>query len=199
MKLTNIVNFLFEVGHLSKTPRTGFFFLGGGYHSVAEHCHRVAYISYILGHMAQADTDKLIKMGLFHDLAEGRTGDQNYVSKKYVELDEEKVMDEISRSFPFGGEILDLYKEYEEKKTLEAKLAKDADQLELLMTLKEQMDLGNKRAKLWTISGLKRIKTKEGKALAQVIMKTPADSWWVGDYNNSWWVNPTKKAIRDKD
>ena len=36
-----IVKFLFEVGILSKTPRSGFHFLGTGEQTVAEHINRV--------------------------------------------------------------------------------------------------------------------------------------------------------------
>ena len=42
--LTSIVDFLFEVGILAKTPRSGFHFLGSGEQSVAEHINRVSYI-----------------------------------------------------------------------------------------------------------------------------------------------------------
>jgi putative hydrolase of HD superfamily len=34
-RLEKIVDFLFEVGMLAKTPRSGFFFLGSGEQSVA--------------------------------------------------------------------------------------------------------------------------------------------------------------------
>jgi putative hydrolases of HD superfamily len=44
-----IVNFLFEVGILSKTPRSGFYFLGSGNQSVAEHINRVVYVGLCLG------------------------------------------------------------------------------------------------------------------------------------------------------
>ena len=46
-----IANFLFEVGILAKTPRSGFHFLGTGEQSVAEHINRVSYIGYILALM----------------------------------------------------------------------------------------------------------------------------------------------------
>jgi hypothetical protein len=42
-----IANFLFEVGILDKTPRSGFHFLGTGNQTVAEHVNRVCFIGYI--------------------------------------------------------------------------------------------------------------------------------------------------------
>ena len=40
--MKNLANFLFEVGMLKRTPRTGFQFLGSGAESVAEHSFRTA-------------------------------------------------------------------------------------------------------------------------------------------------------------
>ena len=64
-KTRNIVNFLFEVGMLSKTPRSGFYFLGSGQQSVAEHTNRTVYIGYVLALMnGKADAAKVMKMCL---------------------------------------------------------------------------------------------------------------------------------------
>ena len=46
--LNHVVDFLFETGILSKTPRSGFHFLGSGKQSVAEHINRVVFIGYVL-------------------------------------------------------------------------------------------------------------------------------------------------------
>ena len=40
--------FLFEVGMLKRTPRTGYQFLGSGGESVADHSFRTAVIGYVL-------------------------------------------------------------------------------------------------------------------------------------------------------
>ena len=46
--MKEIVNFLFEVGMLQKTPRSGFQFLGSGYESVADHILRTLFIAYAM-------------------------------------------------------------------------------------------------------------------------------------------------------
>ena len=46
--MKSIANFLFEMGMLKKTPRTGFQFLGSGKESVAEHVLQVIFIGYTL-------------------------------------------------------------------------------------------------------------------------------------------------------
>ena len=73
-----IANFLFEVGMLAKTPRSGFHFLGTGEQSVAEHLSRTSFIGYTLAQMdGKVDTLKVLKMCLFHDISETRISDLN--------------------------------------------------------------------------------------------------------------------------
>ncbi len=194
-KISGVVNFLFEAGILAKTPRTGFFFLGSGDQSVAEHVNRVAYAGYCLGHISgKADIGKVVEMCIFHDISESRTSDLNYVHQKYTERCEDRALADLAGSLPFGESLKKLMKEYEEQKTDEAKLAKDADNLEMLLSLKEQLDIGNERAKTWLPSVSKRMKTKEGKKLAAAILKTDSDRWWFNDKENKWWVSRNAEA-----
>lgn len=189
-----IVDFLFEVGMLAKTPRSGFFFLGSGEQSVAEHINRVSYIGFVLASMDKdIDSSKVLKMCLFHDLAETRISDLNYVHQKYVKSKEAEALKDLTDPLPFGGEIKEMIEEYEKRETKEAKIAKDADILELLLSLKEQVDIGNERAKTWIPSLLKRFITEEAKTLAESIVETDSDSWWFGDKSDGWWVNRSKK------
>jgi len=191
--LGNITNFLFEVGMLAKTPRSGFFFLGSGEQSVAEHINRVSYIGFVLASMdKEIDASKVMKMCLFHDLAETRISDLNYVHQKYVKSKEDEALRDLTDPLPFGGEIKEIIEEYEERKTKEAKMAKDADNLELLLSLKEQVDIGNERAKTWIPSLLKRFLIEEAKTLAKSIVETDSDAWWFGDKSDGWWVNRDK-------
>ncbi len=46
--MDRIADFLFEVGMLNKTPRTGYQFLGSGKESVAEHILRTLFVGYTL-------------------------------------------------------------------------------------------------------------------------------------------------------
>ena len=186
--MKNIANFLFEAGMLKRTPRSGFQFLGSGAESVAEHTFRTTYIGYALGRLTKGiDVDRLIKMCLFHDLPEARTGDLNYVNKKYVKADEKKAVRDLAETLPFGNEIEELVMEYEEGKTVEAKLARDADQLEMILALKEYKDIGNKYADEWLQFSLKRLQTETAKDLAGVILETDSSLWWFSD-KGDWWV-----------
>jgi putative hydrolase of HD superfamily len=186
--MVNIANFLFEAGMLKRTPRSGFQFLGTGAESVAEHIFRTTYIGYVLGRIEKdINVDQLIKLCLFHDLPEARTGDLNYVNKKYVMADETKAVKDLAATLPFGREIEDLVMEYEEGKTEESKLARDADQLEMILALKEYKDLGNKYADEWLQFSQKRLRTDSAKELARVILETDSSLWWFSD-KGDWWV-----------
>jgi len=186
--MKEIANFLFETGMLKRTPRTGLQFLGSGKESVAEHSFRAVMVGYTLAKLcAQVDESRILKMMLFHDILESRTGDLNYVNKKYLKVDEEKAAGELADSLPFGDELKDLLKEFREKKTQESLIANDADQLELILMLKEYGDLGNKYTEDWISFALKRLHTPRAKELAESILSTDSAEWWFKD-KSDWWI-----------
>lgn len=175
----SIANFLFEVGMLAKTPRSGFHFLGTGEQSVAEHVNRTSFIGYALAQMdGTVDVLKVLKMCLFHDISETRISDLNHIHQKYVERKEHSAVKDISDSIPFGKDMFDTLHEYEKRETKEAKLVKDADTLEWIVALKEQVDTGNTRALEWIEDGKRRLKTIQGKEMAEAILQTNSNDWW---------------------
>ncbi len=187
--MVDIANFLFEIGMLQKTPRSGFQFLGSGSESVAEHILRTIYIGYTLCKMDQtADELKVLRICLVHDLPEARTGDMNYVNKKYVTVDEGKAVRELTATLFFGDEIKSSIEEFNEKKTKESLIARDADQLALLLQLKEHDDLGNKYSRDWIAFVVQRLCTENAKKIAEQILKTDSSQWWFKD-KSDWWVN----------
>jgi putative hydrolase of HD superfamily len=187
--MKNIINFLFEVGMLKKTPRTGYQFLGSGHETVAEHSFRTAIIGYALSQQEpKADSRKTTLMCLFHDLHEARTGDHNYVNKMYVNVDQESAVKDLTDKIPFGDEILLIIKEFNAGESLEARIARDADQLDLIMELKEQNDLGNRYAADWLNYAIKRLVTKSAQEMARNILKTDSTDWWF-DKKTELWVN----------
>ena len=187
--MQNIANLLFEAGMLKRTPRTGLQFLGTGSESVAEHAFRVTFIGYVLAQIEKdIDEAKLIKMCLLHDLHEARTGDLNYMNKKYVKVDEKKAIKDLTKNLPFGDDISNSVEEFNSGKSKEALLANDADQLDLILMLKENKDLGNKYADEWISFALKRLKTDTAKELAGKILDTDSTHWWFED-KSDWWIN----------
>ena len=191
--MKEIANFLFEVGMLQKTPRTGFQFLGSGGESVAEHILRTLFIGYTLCKLEpRVDELKVLKLCLFHDRTEARTGDMNYVNKKYVSVDEEKAARELAEALFFGDDIRAMIVEFNEKKSQESLFAHDADQLALIIKLKEYGDLGNKYSGEWIKFAVKRLTTSPARKLADAIVSTDSSEWWFKD-KSDWWINAQGK------
>jgi putative hydrolases of HD superfamily len=187
--MKDIINFLFEVGMLKRTPRTGFQFLGTGNESVAEHIVRTVFIGYVLSKI-ETDVDelKLLKICLVHDLPEARTGDMNYMYKKYVSVDEAKAVRELTETLFFGDDIKSAIDEFNERKTKESLIAHDADQLSLILQLKECGDLGNKYSQEWIKYATMRLYTATAKKMAESILETDSTEWWFKD-KSDWWIN----------
>ena len=191
-----IANFLFEMGVLAKTPRSGFHFLGTGEQSVAEHLNRVGYIGFMLCLMdGKADMLKVLSMCMFHDIAEARISDLNYIHQKYVERKEKEAVKDLTDTTPFGAKILEIVDEYEERKSRESIIVKDADNLEWILSLKEEVDTGNTRALSWIKPAIKRLKTENAKEIAESIISTDSNDWWFDKkaQKSKWWVTRNKK------
>jgi putative hydrolase of HD superfamily len=186
--MDRIVEFLFEAGMLKRTPRTGYQFFGSGRESVADHVMRTAIIGYTLARLdGSVDEAKVIKMCLFHDLPEARTGDQNYVNKRYVTTHEKRAIRDMCLNLPFGDDISSLIEEFNNRETPEAKLVYDADQLDLLINIKELGDIGNPNAVDWIYHAVKRLQTDLGKKIARKILDTDSTAWWFGDKKGDYW------------
>lgn len=189
-----VARFLFEVGMLKRTPRTGLQFLGSGTDSVAEHILRTTYIAFALGRLVpDVDRHRLLLLCLLHDLPEARTGDLNYQNKKYVRVDEEAAVRDLATTLPFGDEMESLIAEFNVRTTPEARLANDCDQLELLLLLKEEKDRGNPQADAWIPIAMQRLQEPVSKRLAEHILDAHSSDWWFDD-RSEWWVWAGKDA-----
>ena len=187
--MDSIANFLFEVGMLSRTPRSGYQFLGSGSESVAEHILRTVFVGYTLCKMDNSlDELRVLKMCVLHDLPEARTGDMNYVNKKYVSVDETKAVKELTDELFFGEDIRLVIEEFNAKETKESLIVRDADQIALILQLKECGDLGNKYSEEWIKFALQRLTTENGKKLAARIVATDSSHWWFKE-KDDWWIN----------
>jgi len=181
--MQNIANLLFEAKMLKEIPRSGYHFLGAGKESVAEHSFMITFIAYAIAEMEPAaDRLKLVTMCLVHDLPEARTGDLNYVQKKYVTSHERRAVEDSMRDIPFGSSIAELIREFNEGKTLEARLANDADQIAFILDLKALSDIGHRPPRKWLPIVLARVQTETGKQLCENIMQTAWDNWWMKNY-----------------
>lgn len=163
--------------------------LGTTFDTVASHSHHVSVIAYCIARMenlTHAQALQSMAMAVFHDLAEARTGDFDFVAKHYGETDEERAVGDQFDGFEFGDDLKNLLKEYENRETLEAKCAKDADSLEQLYQEWVLMWQGNKLAEKWFNGDFKDrvpgLKTNSAKALANQMKESNPIEWWWSQF-----------------
>jgi putative hydrolase of HD superfamily len=181
-KIKKLANFLFEMRILKHLPRASLTYLKTPLkENVAEHSFYTTIIGWILAKLESADENKIIKMALIHDLAEARGGEKNLINKFYSEpLNEPKIIEEISKTYDLKDfEIREIFEEFFKGESIEAKIVRDADVLAGMLLEKEVFDSGNEKAKKWLDVSLSRLKTKSGKELGKLIIKTDADEWWL--------------------
>ncbi len=187
-KNNNIVDFLFELGTLRKIARVHQQMLLSQDLSdnIATHSFRVAVIAWFLARMEKADPYKTVMMALLHDVKEIRSGDHNYVHKKYVKIHEDEITKDQLGDLPFD-DLLGFVEEFEDRESVEAIIAKDADLLDQILLLKEYEHQGNKEASIW-LSGkgdhnkgnaqFNALKTESAKVLGEKILKGRVTAWW---------------------
>ena len=177
--MKRMADLLFEARMLKETPRSGFQFLGAGRESVAEHVYSTTFIAYVMTQLVPGvDALKLISLCLVHDLPEARIGDLNSVNKNYVQADEPRAVADMVCGLPFGAQLKALIEEYHAGESREARLARDADQISLILELKELDEIGCRPPQDWLPHVLNRLQTETGKALAEAVMATRRDAWW---------------------
>lgn len=182
-----IADFIFELGMLRKTPRTGYQFLGSGAENVAEHSFRTAMIGYVLAQKSGADVARTVLLCLFHDVHEARIGDFNYVNRIYNTCNPELALEHALEGTGLRTDVVDMWRELEGEDTVEAGLAHDADQLDFIANLKEEQDLGNPYAAKWLHHAVLRLQTKIGQECAEALLATDHADWWFERPDASWW------------
>lgn len=150
MSVDRDIEFLYEIGCLRFIPRQWKRFLNSDFANLAEHHFRVIWLALIIAkHEKVTNTEKIIKMALVHDISESRTGDVDYLSRQYVERNEELGIEDMLKNTAIEKEFMDLWKEYEKRESIEAKIVKDADNLDVDMELAEQKARGFILSDVW--------------------------------------------------
>lgn len=188
-QLGRLADFCNEVGMLRHTPRSGYAFLGSGKENVAEHSYRVSVLGYALARLAGADPARVTFLCLFHDLHEARTGDFNYVNHRYNQCRAREALEDATQGTGLAEDILGFWDELADGRSLEAELAHDADQLDLICNLYVELSKGNAFAEEWLDSALKRLRTPLARELAEAVLRTDPNRWWYGQVDKGWWVH----------
>jgi putative hydrolase of HD superfamily len=137
---------LIELQRLKRLDRTGWTLRGlpNGTESVAAHSFGVAIAAMLLADelLAQGvsvDMEKVLRMALLHDWAEVRVGDMPRIATAYFGADARKQAETRAFADVVSGLKSDLYAalydDYEQRNSLESRLVKAADVLDLLVQL----------------------------------------------------------------
>ena len=149
MNEDKVVNFLFEIASLRRLTRNHCQVIEGASDNISDHSFRVAVIGMILADLEKCDSNKVLKMCLFHDVAEARTGDLNYVNKLYVKANERQVTEDQMDGISIKNEILSILDEYKVRKSRESIVAKDADVIDQMILQQEYFYKDKDNQKIW--------------------------------------------------
>ncbi len=142
---SKMISILVELQRLKSLDRTGWTLRGGapGAESVAAHSYGVVVAAMLLGDELRArglevDMERLLRIAVMHDWAEARVGDMPRTATDYFGADvrrraERAAFDDMLREQGSKFDYSALHEDYEERKSLEARLVKAADIVDLLV------------------------------------------------------------------
>ncbi|KKQ83411.1 MAG: Metal dependent phosphohydrolase [Parcubacteria group bacterium GW2011_GWB1_38_8] len=176
------IDFLFEIGTLRNVPRAWQQILTGKVQNISEHIFRTTMIAWIIAVAEKADVSKVLKICLIHDIAESRASDIAFLHREYVTRYEKLADDHIFKDTELEKEVHSLLKEYAERKSLESKIVKDADNLDVDLELKELARIGDTSALSMQKDHrphirTKKLYTKTAKKMWDDIQKTNPNAW----------------------
>lgn len=175
--IDKITNFLFEVASLRRLTRSHRQLISEVSDNISDHSFRAAVIAMILADLEGCDKNKALKMALFHDLLEARTGDANYLNKQYLDLHEEEARKDQMEGLPIADEILEILEEYEKRETKESIVAKDADLLDQMVLQQEYFYKDKENGEQWQDHTQKTLKTESAKKIAEKIRESNPFEW----------------------
>ena len=136
---------LIELQRLKRLDRTGWVLRGfaNGTESVAAHSFGVSVAAMLLAdellaHGVAVNVEKLLRIALLHDWSEARVGDMprtatSYFGSKARKQAETAAFSDLIEAAASKAEYANLYADYEERNSLEARLVKAADIIDLLV------------------------------------------------------------------
>lgn len=167
---------------LKTQPRTGWVDRGVPRpltESIADHMYRMAVIAMALPR-AKVDVDRCVKIAVVHDMAELLVGDITPfggVSKPEKHRREYETMQLLQLivapyNAEFADELMDLWLDYEEIRSVEAQYVKDIDKLEMIQQAWDyEQDFGRKYDLEEFYQSRLMIKTAEIGALCDAILE----------------------------
>ena len=139
-----------NAGYLKRLKRTGWVRIGvKDAESVADHSFRTALLCMLLTKNRKINHQKIVEMAIIHDLGETATSDIRYeegnkiiASEKAKEKIEEDILKTLFKPLEDGKYYLNLWYEFRDQKTVEAKLLKQIEKIEMALQATEYKEMG---------------------------------------------------------
>jgi putative hydrolases of HD superfamily len=142
-EIPNLVSFFRFVCNLKRIKRSGWTHKSNieSPESIADHSYSMCVMSMVLAEILNLDTEHIMKMVNLHDLAESLVGDYtpDKISAEKKEVLENKAMKKIISKLPgaLRENYLDIWNEYNDNITVNAKFVHNIDKLEMALQAKE--------------------------------------------------------------
>jgi 5'-deoxynucleotidase len=142
-QLLNLLSFFRIVCNLKTVKRSGWIHKSNiiSPESVADHSYSMCMMSMILAEIINLDSGHIMKMVIIHDLAESLVGDHmpDDISSEEKQLVEDKAMKKIISKLPnsLRKNYLNIWNEYNDNITVNAKFVHNMDKLEMALQAKE--------------------------------------------------------------
>jgi putative hydrolases of HD superfamily len=180
-RIKKSINLAYEAGSLRSIKRLWAQVLGPTVANNLEHSYRVMLMALIISRMeGKGDEGTILKMGLLHDLCETRSTDIAFLHRMYVERHEEKSMHDQLTGTLLEPDLATLAI-YEQRESIESRIVKDADDIDIDLELQELAAHGNEAAKRFITHNRAAVKaklyTESAKKLWDMLYATRPDEW----------------------
>ena len=146
-----LLEVVLECNQLKSIPRMGWMVRGvRDGESVAEHSYAVALLSMMLADRLDipVDREKVLRIAILHDLPEYVTGDIHAPATKVLGEDakqaaEERILERLFAKVEGGSEYVTLWREFADRSSVEGRLVRAADKLEMFTQAYEYELEGN--------------------------------------------------------
>ncbi|XP_077238224.1 metal-dependent phosphohydrolase [Tasmannia lanceolata] len=173
---SSAIDFLSLCHRLKTTKRTGWIRRGiQDPESIADHMYRMGLMALIAADIPGINRDRCVKMAIVHDIAEAIVGDitpSDGVPKEEKSRREQEALDHMCMLLgerSRAKEIYELWMEYEENSSPEAKVVKDFDKVEMILQALEYENEQGKDLDEFFQSTAGKFQTDVGKAWAAEI------------------------------
>lgn len=180
--MSHDTDLLFAVGTMRFIPRMWRQFYMKDTANIAEHTNRVIWIAMMLAARTseKVDIGRLVQLALIHDADEICTGDVTPLSRHYTTRKSDEAVRDLVAETSLSALVTSLHEELSRMDTIEAKLVKDADMLDVDLEMMELAFMGHNFGTNFkdARNKIRKLKTAAGKILLEEIESADVSTWF---------------------